>query len=417
MKILLVVKSMAIENLGVQYLAAVTKQADHEVKIIELKDALVAAKIWKPDIVGMSIMTGDQQKFKNLAYAIKHWWPSGEKTPMIVVGGPDPTFFSSAYEGDENINMVVSGEAEQIWTVLLGSDARYPDLDSIPWPDRSDFPDRPIRDFIASRGCGGACNYCYNPSFVKMFPDLSRVRRRDPKDVVREVASIRPEFAYFQDSTFGSSLKWLREFTQHYKENKLGPFHVHLRPNQATEERVSLLSDAGCVSIKMALETASDRLRTLINRGNTDNKGVYVASKLLRKKGVALILQNILGLPTASIEDDLETLAINVECNPAYAWASIFQPYPATGLAEICEREGYYTGDYGEIGDNFFDKSVLNFTDEHKEQIEVLQKIFAFCCEMQVMPKIEDLSWERLPKFIHTVMRKVGDRRMFPGII
>jgi hypothetical protein len=164
------------------------------------------------------------------------------------------------------------------------------------------------------------------------------------------------------------------------------------------------------------LETASERLRKLINRGVQKNEDVYVASMLLNKWNIALILQNIIGLPTATIEDDLETLEVNVKCQPSYSWVSIFQPYPLTDLAKYCEQEGIYSGDYGEIGDSFFDKSVLNISELHKEQLACLQRIFAFCVEMQIMPAIEDLTWEKLPKFIHTAMRKVGDRRMFPGI-
>jgi len=50
-------------------------------------------------------------------------------------------------------------------------------------------------------------------------------------------------------------------------------------------------------------------------------------------------------------------------------------------------------------------------------QVACLQRIFAFAVEMQVMPKVEDLTWERLPKFIHDTMKRVGDKRMFPGVL
>jgi hypothetical protein len=168
--------------------------------------------------------------------------------------------------------------------------------------------------------------------------------------------------------------------------------------------------------VKIALETASDKLRVLINRGNTNNEDVYAAAKTLKRAKIALILQNILGLPTSTIEDDLATLEVNIKSRPAYAWSSIFTPYPETGLAKICEEQGFYDGDYSDLGDNFFDGTVLNFSAEYKEQVACLQRIFAFCAEMQVMPKIEDLTWKRLPKFIHNAMRKVGDERMFPGV-
>lgn len=413
MKILLVVKSKAIETLGVMYLSGIAKHLGCYCKITDINDAWLVATAWYPDVIGFSIMTGDREKFRTLNEDIK-------KVICFtsVVGGPDVTFFPQGYEWAEH---VVQGEAENWFADFLSSkrqkEVPYPDLDSIPWPDRSDFPDRPIRDFIASRGCTNACNYCYNYTWNIMYPDLAKIRYRSAIDVVNEVAAVQPRFAYFQDSTFGTSLKWLREFSREYSRKLRIPFHVHLRPNLVTEERVGLLVDAGCVSVKIALETASSRLRKLINRGRSSNDDVYTASRLLKKEHIALILQNMIGIPTAKIEDDLDTLDVNIRCRPAYAWVSIFQPYPKTGLAEICEKEGHYSGDYSEIGDNFFEGSVLNFTPEHKEQLACLQRIFAFCVEMQVMPKVEDLTWERLPKFIHDTMRRVGDKRMFPGVL
>jgi anaerobic magnesium-protoporphyrin IX monomethyl ester cyclase len=411
MKVMLVVKSKAIECLGVMYLSGVVKQAGHMAKIVTLDDAIPTSKSWKPDIVGFSVMTGDQHKMIAAAAQIR-----SKYKPIIIFGGAHATFFPRDFEKYDFINIVAKGEWEQSMAELMGSGTKYPDVNSLPWPDRYDFPNMPIRDFLASRGCPNRCSYCYNHAWNNMFPELAKVRYRTPQDVVDEVVSVDPQFVYFQDSCFGVKTYWLREFSRLYRIHANIPFHCHLRPEQVNQERVLLLHDSNCVSVKIALETASDRLRKLINRGNQKNEDVYIAARLLKKWDIKLILQNIIGLPTATIEEDLATLEVNIRCRPAYSWVSIFQPYPATELAMYCEKEGIYTGDYSEIGDNFFDKSVLNISDEHKEQIAVLQRIFAFCVEMQVMPKVEDLTWERLPKFIHATMRKIGDKRMFPGI-
>jgi len=416
MKVLLVVKSKVMENLGVMYLSSVIKKANHECNIVDLPAMVVAIQLWKPEILGLSIMTGDRLRFKNELFKLNDKDP----LPKIVVGGPDPTFFPEGYDWADEI---VPGEGE-LWAAGLTEGTRRAyTINDIPWPDRTAWPNEKIRDVIASRGCSyGKCGYCYNSAWEKMFPDIPKLRIRDARDVVNEIASLKSlkplkaEFIYFQDATFGTSMKWLREFSQKYKEQVNIPYHAHLRPNQITEERVRLLHESSCVSVKIALETASDRLRVLINRGDTNNEDAYIAAKLLKENNIALILQNILGLPSSTIEDDLATLEVNIKCKPAYAWSSIFQPYPMTDLAIICEQEGYYTGDYSEIGDNFFDESVLNFPPKQKEQIACLQRIFAFCVEMQVMPQISDLTWERLPKFIHNIMRKVGDKRMFPNI-
>jgi len=60
---------------------------------------------------------------------------------------------------------------------------------------------------------------------------------------------------------------------------------------------------------------------------------------------------------------------------------------------------------------------VLEFDDKQKEQIYCLQKIFALCVEIQVMPELEDLTRESLPKFIHKALRKLGDRRLYGGVV
>jgi radical SAM superfamily enzyme YgiQ (UPF0313 family) len=414
MKILLVVKSKVMENLGVMYLSSVIKKAGSQCKIVEFSDAMTCYKIWKPEVVGFSIMTGDKERFRELADKIRDYDDYSDKKTVIIVGGADPTFFPTGYEWADHI---VRGEAEQWFADFLGYEVDYSDINSIPHPDRSDFPGMKIRDFISSRGCGSACGYCYNSTWYKLFPDVQRIRVRKVDDVIKEILHAQPEFVYYQDSCFGVNMNWMREFSKKYGQEVRVPYHCHLRPEQCTEERVLALHDSNCVSVKIALETGSDRLRKLINRGKTNNEDAYKACRMLRKWDIAVIMQNILGLPTATMDEDLGTLEQNIRCRPSYSWVSIFQPYPKTELADKCEKNGWYQGDYSEIGDNFFDKSLLScFTDEHKEHVEVLQKIFALCVDKSYLPKEDELTWENFPKLVHKIMRVAGDKKMFPGI-
>ena len=144
---------------------------------------------------------------------------------------------------------------------------------------------------------------------------------------------------------------------------------------------------------------------------------VVSAARLLRKWDIKLMIQNMLVLPTSTIEDDLETLECNIRCRPSYAWCSIFTPYPGTELGDYCKKNGFYKGDYSNITDCFFDRSVLEFSEEYKEQTYCLQKIFALCVEIQVMPEIKDLTLENLPHFVHKALRKLGDKRLYNGVI
>jgi radical SAM superfamily enzyme YgiQ (UPF0313 family) len=166
----------------------------------------------------------------------------------------------------------------------------------------------------------------------------------------------------------------------------------------------------------MALESGSERLRTLMNRPKLDTQNVLSASGLLRDNDIKFMIQNILALPTSTIEEDMETLEFNIRCHPDYAWASIFSPYPGTVLGDMCVENGWYNGGYSDLTESFFDMSVLNFDELYKEQTYVLQKVFALCVETQYMPKIDELRIANLPKLIHTAMRKLGDSRLYKGV-
>jgi radical SAM superfamily enzyme YgiQ (UPF0313 family) len=171
------------------------------------------------------------------------------------------------------------------------------------------------------------------------------------------------------------------------------------------------------MSTRIALETASDKLRKVIGREQTSNEETIRSATLLRKAGIKLMIQNMLALPTSTIEDDLQTLEVNIQCQPDYAWASIFAPYPGTALGDECKEKGWYAGDYADLTESFFDKSVLNFSEEYKEQTYLLQKVFALAVEAQCMPEIGELTQSNIFTFIHRAMRKLGDGKLYGGII
>jgi radical SAM superfamily enzyme YgiQ (UPF0313 family) len=161
------------------------------------------------------------------------------------------------------------------------------------------------------------------------------------------------------------------------------------------------------------LESASPRLRELLNRKNTNLDKVAEAVRLFKKWGIEIMVQNMIGLPTGTIEDDLRTLEFNIRAQPSYAWVSIFAPYPGTKLGDDCLENGWYEGDYSDITDNFFDTSYLNFEPEYKEQLECLQKIFALCVEVGYMPAPSDLRHDNFEKLVHKIMRAKGDFRLY----
>jgi radical SAM superfamily enzyme YgiQ (UPF0313 family) len=403
-----------MENLGPMYLSSVIKRAGHECKIVGLENAFHSAHVYGADLVGMSIMTGDMEKFKKLGNSVKKVFGV-----PIIVGGPDPTFFPEGYDWAD---YVIRGEAEQqIIDMFFDKGGPYKTIDDLPWPDRTDFPDLKIRDFISSRGCPYSCTYCYNKGWASLFPEYKGVRTRSVDDLIKEIKwckdNLQMKYVYFQDSCFGVKMDWMREYAKYYKMHIDLPYQCNFRPEQITEERVALLSGSNCVAIRMALETASDRLRQMVGRKGYKLSDVSRASELLHNQGIMFMIQNILALPTSTIEEDLHTLEFNIQCEPTYAWASIYAPYPGTELGDLCKKEGYYKGDYSDISDSFFDTSYLEISPEHKEQVEVLQKIFALCVEHKYLPLMDELRYSELPKLIHRITRKTGDKKLYLNLL
>jgi hypothetical protein len=78
---------------------------------------------------------------------------------------------------------------------------------------------------------------------------------------------------------------------------------------------------------------------------------------------------------------------------------------------------GWYKGDYSDITDSFFDTSFLEIDPEHKEHLEILQKVFALCVDYGYMPKVEELTYKALPKLIHTITRRNGDKKLYLGLL
>lgn len=411
MRVLLVVKSKAIETLGPMYLSAVIKHSGDECKIVDIPSAPQVVSAWRPEVVGYSVMTGDQAKFLALNETLKSL-----HSFLSVVGGPHATFFPRDFI-DQGFDYVIPGEGENWFSYKWGENFKYTKLDEMPFPDRTDFPGMSVRDFISSRGCFGTCTYCFNDRWIGLFPEFPRIRYRSPENVIEELKAVQAPYVYFQDSCFGVSMAWTRSFCKRYAQEISAPFQCHLRPILVTEERVAILKRANCLAVRMALETASTKLLDLLGRPRTASKEVRRASRTLRKYRIRYMIQNMLALPTSTIDDDLNTLEVNIRCQPDYAWASIFSPFPGTALGDMCTTQGWYTGDYSDITDSFFDKSVLNFSEEYIEQTYVLQKIFALAVEARLMPEMDELTYKTMPKFIHRAMRKIGDGRLYGGYL
>jgi radical SAM superfamily enzyme YgiQ (UPF0313 family) len=209
------------------------------------------------------------------------------------------------------------------------------------------------------------------------------------------------EFVVFVDDTFVLSEEWLAEFAAKYPQQVGLPFFCNTRANLVTAEQVSLLKEAGCHCASMGVESGDDRIRNELLKRRMSTEQILEAAHLFHDGGLHFTTTNMIGLPTSTLEDDFETLALNVQARPAYAHVFIFQPYPRTELGEFTREHGWMVGTFDDIGEVAWDHSVLEFADEHKRGLAVLQRFFAIGVE-----------WPRLVPLIRGLMR-VPDNPVF----
>jgi radical SAM superfamily enzyme YgiQ (UPF0313 family) len=393
-KILLVYKYTVVEPLGVLFLTDYLQRHGHEADLIDYQSLENKKYDFSGyDFVGFSILTGSHLPMFRIADSIRN------KT-KVVIGGPHTISFSE--ECQKHADFVVRGFGERILLQIINGEIGEAGIYSEPAPpedllisDREKFyrdenrRNNPLKNVITGFCCPYRCTYCYNSIVQAEFPAY-RYAQRPVDSVITECKSLMKyplKVIVFQDDTFGVNMKWLAEFTPKYKKEVGIPFHCNIRIEIATEERIRLFKEAGCVSLTFAIESASEEIRRkLLNRSMTDEQ-IFSGVRVLKKHRLPFRTQQMLGLPTTSYEDDLALLKLNCKIKPMIAWTSIFSPIRGTPLGEYCVENGYYKGQNDDIAETLFSHSVLKFPQKRKKQIVMLNRIFAV---LTYMPR----GWE-----------------------
>ena len=388
------------------------KRAGHIVKLVEAErgDLSEVAETYRPDIVGYSVCTGSERYYFDLNRFLKTHWKF-----VAVFGGPHPTFFPDMIS-EPGVDAICRGEGDLAFAEFcekmqthgcpmvvpnftIKTDAGISslpprplvaDLNSLPGPDRdlyysvsSEIESHTIRSFLASRGCTFACTYCFNPSMDSLYMGNWRhVRVRSPHDVVEEIVEVvaryPTEFVAFRESIFPLDDEWLRIFADAYAKRVGLPFYCHLRLDLLNHQNVAQLARAGCYSANVGIETGNEEIRRRLLRRPMSNEIIVSRCKLLHDHGIRILANNMLALPGTTFEHDLETLRLNQECQPDYALAMLWQPYPGTALTQYAKEHGYYRGDGSDLDFTYYNHSHLSFADTRdKQRVENFQKLFA----------------------------------------
>jgi radical SAM superfamily enzyme YgiQ (UPF0313 family) len=394
--------------IGLAYIAAVLMEDGHKVEAMDLTvhprspeefKAIVGEK--KPDIVGFSAVTPTVNMAVSYAAKAKE-----AGCPLTVAGGPHVTALPDEALGG-GVDVVVRGEGELTMRELAADPGNYAgikgvsyirdgkvahnpdrefiqDLDGLPFPARSLFPDMrlykgqpvlgnrtPIGNISTSRGCPYGCRFCFKALFGRKF------RTRSAESIVAEWERLVKDFGVkeitISDDAFTTDAERVHRVCDLLIEKKLNiPWTCSngIRVNTATYELLSHMKKAGCYRVAFGIENGDQEILNKIGKKITLRQ-VEDAVKTARRVGIKTTGFFMLGGPWDTVESMKKTIAFAVKVQPDYAQFSIATPYPGSELYDIARKDGnllisdwgrydiYETAVYFEMPGRFTQEDVL----------------------------------------------------------
>jgi anaerobic magnesium-protoporphyrin IX monomethyl ester cyclase len=363
---------------GTAMVSAMLKRHGHDTRLhymfgkyrIEPLNATVAE--YDPDVIAFSAVS---PQYPYVRMTLRDMTPSRAFT---ILGGQHATLKPDCLEENPRLKAVCIGEGEYPMLDLVealdagrpvdgiqnlwvkrddGSIARNPtrpfveNLDTLPFPDRDLFDTQSIIDsdfhtalFMFSRGCPYTCTFCANHALRKTQCG-TYVRFRSVESCLSEIRDVvnrfQVEALYFNDDCFTCRKSFVDSFCEAYKNEFSLPFDINARPETLNDDICRQLKEAGCRRISIGIENGSETFRREVLERKMSNDRIAEAFDACRRAGIRTKSFNIVGFPYETPEIFEETVRLNTRINPDSVIIGIFEPYPGTKLADVCEKEGF----------------------------------------------------------------------------
>jgi radical SAM superfamily enzyme YgiQ (UPF0313 family) len=373
---------------GVTYLAACLREDGHFVEIMDghfvsNDDIVKRLKKNRHDLLGISCVCA---LWKSAISLIKAVSKEINHSLYIVAGGQGPSGMGAdCLTQVPELDAIVIGEGEHVICQLIrnitkpkelekipglifrhGKDiVKGPspkpieDLDALPFPAIDLIPidkyipaaahyrKMPVATITSSRGCPNGCMYCYRIAG-------NTIRMRRPANVVDEML--------FDYKIYGAReiIFWDEHFT--YDKDRVMEICDRLkvanrpviwwcagRVDSVDEELLRAMRKAGCYQILYGVESGSERVLDFIGK-NTNKDLIHNAVHLAKKCGIKVYGTFMLGLPTETYDEAMETIKFAIELNPDIAEFFPTTPFIGTELAKRVEEFGVLADDTDQLG-------------------------------------------------------------------
>jgi radical SAM superfamily enzyme YgiQ (UPF0313 family) len=332
---------------------------------------------FKPDIVGITVWT----TFAASAFKVASLCKEYDEDLPVIMGGPHISIkYDEVIKICSHVDFLVRGEGEETILELVNVLQEYvntkkkdnlsndlsrikglsyrdnnqivhnpsrpfiKDLNSIPYPARellwnkNTYNSEDMGLLMTSRGCPYNCFYCATSIWER------KTRYRSINNVINEIKLVMDNYDTQQftlkDDSFTVNRQRVIEFCDKLKEENLDiSWDCNTRVDLIDEKLLKTMKLAGCNSIKVGIETGSDRLLKLINKKTTLTQA-RKAAKLIRKAGIHWTGYFMMGLPSETKQETYQTLKFMRELRPDFASLSVYEPFPGTRLFEIGIEKG-----------------------------------------------------------------------------
>jgi len=364
---------------GLSLLSAVAKKAGYEVSLIDLRRLTGWDNFHKilnnlnPEVIGFTMMTVDYDIVTKGVKTCRSTLPNSK----IVVGGPHPSILPDDVLEIKDIDYIIQGEGEISFIELLSaikngddfphlSRGKPPDLDEIPYADRSLYPKnetpfhpifpQPFVTIITGRGCIYNCSFC-QPAERMIFG--RKVRSRSVKNVIGELEELNESSGFnsfmISDDCFTEDEDYVREFCDTYissgfKKTFICQTRSDIICNKT--DMIKHLRDAGVKMFSIGFESGNDRILKLLRKGVTAEQN-YHAAEICRELGIMIDANYMLGMPTETEEEMMDTVRMINTINPEIRSVSFYSPHPGTDLYQFCaDNDLLLTKDYAQFRRN-----------------------------------------------------------------
>jgi len=326
---------------------------------------------------GVTVLTGGPIKDALLASRfVKEHFPA----IPVVWGGWHPSLFPHETLEDSSVDIIVKGQGEISFALLVEQLIRGNDLAAINGigykdngrivinPERhmadiNTFPPfdyglidvpaymqlsgRKQLDYISSQGCRFRCAFCADPAmYNRGWHGFS------PKRIVDEIAALwqqhRFEHVHFQDETFFTNAKRVQGIAEELIQRQLPvSWFGTMRADQGVrlpKEVWELCKQSGLERVMIGMESGSQQMLDWMQK-DIKIEHIFETAERCRQYNIAINFSVIIGFPGETPENVLTTLEAVKQIrkmSPDFmVYIFYYKPYPGNKIADELAREGY----------------------------------------------------------------------------